>query len=93
MFCLNSDCKLLRWKKKKSAPFPPNPFIIPNNNRIYTNPKKHKIARDILERYTGSTIEKFRKQIILTNFEYYLERFHSLSGDERTRGSAMGVGP
>jgi AMP nucleosidase len=70
---------------------PHNPFIIPNNNRIYTNPKKHKIAQDILERYTGSSLGMFRKQIILTNFEYYLERFHKLCGDERTRGSAMGA--
>lgn len=75
----------------KLSGFPPNPFIVPNNNRIYSNPKKQKIAVDILERYTGSPIEKFRKQIILTNFEYYLERFHNLCGDERTHGSAMGV--
>ena len=39
----------------------------------------------MLERYTGSPPERFRKQIILTNFEYYLERFHNLCGDERTR--------
>jgi AMP nucleosidase len=81
-------------KSKKSAPaagFPPNPFIIPNHNRIYANPAKHKIAVDILERYTGSPLKSFRKQIILTNFEYYLQRFHTLTGDERTQGSAMGV--
>jgi AMP nucleosidase len=66
-----------------------NPYIIPNTNRVYTNPNKQKIARDILERYTGSPIEAFQKQIILTNFDYYLERFHNLVGDERTRGSAM----
>jgi AMP nucleosidase len=78
--------------KKRPAPsFPANPFIIPTNNRIYSNQKKYKIAQDILERYTGSPIASFRKQIILTNFEYYLERFHSLCGDERTRGSAMGA--
>lgn len=78
-------------KTKPSPSFPPNPFIIPNDNRIYTNAKKFKIARDILERYTGSSIEQFRKQIILTNFEYYLERFHKLSDSVRTRGSAMGA--
>lgn len=78
--------------KKRPAPsFPANPFIIPTNNRIYSNQKKYKIAQDILERYTGSPISSFRKQIILTNFEYYLERFHALCGDERTRGSAMGA--
>lgn len=66
-----------------------NPYIIPNNNRIYANPAKQKIASDILERYTGSDLKDFRRQIILTNFEYYLERFHSLCGGERTKGSAM----
>ena len=76
---------------QKKYSLPSNPYIIPNNNRIYSNPKKLKIAQDILERYTGSPINKFRKQIILTNFDYYLERFHSLCGDERTQGSAMGV--
>jgi AMP nucleosidase len=74
--------------KKMTLALQNNPFIIPNNNRIYSNPKKFKIASDILERYTGSELGKFRKQIILTNFEYYLERFHALGG-ERTRGSAM----
>ncbi len=68
-----------------------NPYIIPNTNRIYTNTKKAKIARDMLERYTGSPPEKFRKQIILTNFDYYLERFANLCGDERTKGSVMNV--
>jgi AMP nucleosidase len=68
-----------------------NPYIIPNNNRIYTNAKKAKIASDMLERYTGSAPEKFRKQIILTNFDYYLDRFNLICGDEKTVGSAMGV--
>jgi AMP nucleosidase len=77
--------------KKTEAGFPRNPFIIPNNNRIYTNRFKHKIARDMLERYTGSAPEDFGKQIILTNFDYYLERFHHQCGDLRTQGSAMGV--
>ncbi len=45
----------------------------------------------MLERYTGSPAEAFGKQIILTNFDYYLERFHTLCGDKRTQGSAMGV--
>jgi len=45
----------------------------------------------MLERYTGSPPEAFGKQIILTNFDYYLERFHNLCGDTRTQGSAMGV--
>ncbi len=77
--------------KGKNHPQEHNPYLIPNTNRIYTNPKKQKIARDMLERYTGTPVERFRKQIILTNFDYYLERFHNICGDERTKGSAMNV--
>jgi AMP nucleosidase len=77
--------------KKTKQESPVNPFIIPNNNRTYTNRLKYKVARDMLERYTGSPPEKFQKQIILTNFDYYLERFHTICGDSRTQGSAMGV--
>ncbi len=92
----SSKCKLLQVQNKKVLEkgkymLPDNPFIVPNNNRIYTNPKKLKIARDILERYTGSPVERFRKQIILTNFGYYVERFDQLCGDERTKGSVMSV--
>jgi AMP nucleosidase len=68
-----------------------NRFIIPNNNRIYSNQQKFKIAYDMLERYTGSSPREFRKQIILTNFDYYLERFHTICGSGRTRGSVMSV--
>ncbi|MBS1959743.1 MAG: AMP nucleosidase [Bdellovibrionales bacterium] len=68
-----------------------NPYLIPNTNRIYTNTRKQKIARDILERYTGSHIKDFQKQVILTNFEYYLDRFAILTGGQKTRGSAMGA--
>lgn len=77
--------------KKTSNQILKNPFIIPNNNRIYTNRHKTKIARDMLERYTGSPPSAFGKQIILTNFDYYLQRFHTLCGDYRTQGSMMGV--
>lgn len=59
-------------------------------NLIYANPEKWKIAADILERYTGTAAGKFQKQVILTNFGYYLERFMHLCDDaEETRGSAM----
>jgi AMP nucleosidase len=82
-------------KKSSAAPLPPgligNPYLIPSTNRIYANEKKAKIAKDILERYTGSPAGEFRKQIILTNFEYYLERFHTLCGTRRYKGSAMQV--
>ncbi len=80
-----------KTQKNQLESIEPNPYIIPNPNRIYANPKKLKIARDMLERYTGSAPEKFQKQIILTNFDYYLERFHRSCGDERTQGSAMAV--
>jgi AMP nucleosidase len=76
---------------KEFDPYAGNPFIIPNNIRVYSNPKKRKIARDMLERYTGSAPDTFQKSIILTNFGYYLDRFHATVGDERTQGSAMGV--
>ncbi|MDR3605991.1 MAG: AMP nucleosidase [Oligoflexia bacterium] len=78
-------------KSKEFDPYAGNPFIIRNDVRIYSNPKKRKIALDMLERYTGSPPDLFQKSIILTNFDYYLERFHSLVGDQRTQGSAMGV--
>lgn len=65
------------------------PYFATGGNRIYTNKEKQRIALDMLERYTGSHPRLFRKQIILTNFDYYIERFHNLCGDERTKGSAM----
>lgn len=58
-------------------------------NRIYTNEQKRAIAIDMLERYTGSSPDLFQKQVILTNFDYYMERFNGLCGDRKTRGSAM----
>jgi len=61
------------------------------SNRIHENKRKLRIAKDMLERYTGSPVERFKNQIILTNFEYYLERFHNLGDAERTHGSAMTV--
>lgn len=52
---------------------------------------KPRIARDMLERYTGSSVKDFQSQIILTNFEYYIDRFMVRCGDKKTRGSAMSV--
>jgi len=68
-----------------------NPYLIQNTNRVYANDQKAKIARDMLERYTGSAPDKFCKQIILTNFDYYMNCFAAKWGDERTQGSAMSV--
>ncbi len=43
----------------------------------------------MLERYTGCASSDFQKSIILTNFEYYIDRFEKLADGKRTRGSAM----
>jgi AMP nucleosidase len=65
---------------------------VANPNLIYNNPEKWRIGREVLERYTGTAPEQFQKQILLTNFEYYMERFSVLCSDaETTRGSAMTV--
>lgn len=64
----------------------------PNPNLIYANPEKWRIAAEMLERYTGTAPEAFQKQIILTNFDYYLERFAAMCDDPvTTKGSAMTV--
>jgi len=61
-----------------------------NRNLIYNNPEKWEIGRQILERYTGTPPEGMQKQILLTNFEHYSERFTSMADDVvTTRGSAM----
>lgn len=45
---------------------------------------------DMLERYTGHEFKDFQKQIILTNFHYYVERFNALLPDNHyTQGSAF----
>lgn len=60
------------------------------SRRIHGNEEKRKIARDMLERYTGHDIKDFQKQIILTNFHYYIERFNALLPDSHyTQGSAF----
>lgn len=60
------------------------------SRRIHGNEDKKKIARDMLERYTGHDIGDFQKQIILTNFHYYVERFNALLPDSHyTQGSAF----
>ena len=60
------------------------------SRRIHGNKAKEKIAMDMLERYTGHPIKKFQKQIIITNFHYYVERFNSLLKDSyHTKGSAF----
>lgn len=61
-----------------------------SENRIFSNAKKREIALGILERYTGSSFEKFQKQILLTNFSYYMKRFKEITGCKKgDTGSAM----
>ncbi|NBC96877.1 MAG: AMP nucleosidase [Deinococcus-Thermus bacterium] len=63
-----------------------------NRNLIYNNADKWRIGREFLSRYTGTEPEGFEKQIILTNFGHYAERFRAMAPDARsTRGSAMGA--
>lgn len=58
--------------------------------RIHWNADKRRIATDMLERYTGHRVEDFQKQIILTNFAYYTQRFNALLDDANyTVGSAF----
>ncbi|HNW60214.1 MAG TPA: AMP nucleosidase [bacterium] len=59
------------------------------NNLIYNNPEKRKIARDMLERYTGSDWADFQPYIILTNFHKYLDVFQERAHTEPTSGSAF----
>lgn len=60
------------------------------SRRIHGNEDKKRIARDMLERYTGHELKDFQKQIILTNFHYYVERFNTLLPDSYyTQGSAF----
>lgn len=60
------------------------------SNRIFSNEKKRQIALGILERYTGSPVELFQKQILLTNFSYYLKQFKKITNcGKPTVGSAM----
>ena len=60
------------------------------NVPIYNDPEKWRIGAEIVERYTGTAPEDMQKQILLTNFEHYSERFAAMSDDVvTTRGSAM----
>jgi AMP nucleosidase len=58
-------------------------------NLIYRNPDKQVIAREMLERYTGSSVEEFQQWIILTNFHAYLNQFRKMYGAELRRGTVM----
>jgi len=61
------------------------------SNLIYNSPKKIQIARDMLERYTGSPADHFQKYIILTNFHNYLTSFCQTYHTKQQVGSVMQV--
>jgi AMP nucleosidase len=56
---------------------------------IYSNPDKKKIAKDMLERYTGAPADEFHSHIILTNFHQYLTAFSERCNAEIKVGSIM----
>ncbi len=62
-----------------------------DQQRTWNNPQKLAIARNMLERYTGSSHQDFHKHIILTNFEYYMDRFSKTYNAPIHSGSVMRV--
>lgn len=60
-------------------------------NRPWNNPKKKVIARDMLERYTGCLVKDMCSHIILTNFQYYIERFSVMYDAPISQGSALRI--
>lgn len=63
--------------------------LLYRSNRIFNNERKLHIGQDMLERYTGEHPSRFGDRIVLTNFEYYLDRFMKIPGSRYTKGSAM----
>ncbi len=53
----------------------------------YHNEEKRRIARDMLERYTGSSLDEFQQYILLTNFNKYLRVFADQFSAEIHTGS------
>jgi AMP nucleosidase len=81
-------------KGESDQDFLNNPFAVKKSllkaMRIHGNDEKRRIAIDMLERYTGHNFEDFQKQVILTNFHYYVERFNVILDDSHyTQGSAF----
>src|SRR5258708_25730802 len=62
-----------------------------DKQRTWNNPKKLAIARNMLERYTGTLAKDFNKHIILTNFEYYMDRFSKRYNAPLHSGTIMRV--
>ncbi len=59
--------------------------------RPWNHPEKKAIALDMLERYTGSRAKDICSHVILTNFEYYMERFSKMYNSKILAGSAMRI--
>ncbi|MCB0394066.1 MAG: AMP nucleosidase [Bdellovibrionales bacterium] len=59
--------------------------------RPWNNPEKKRIARDMLERYTGSPIDEICSHIILSNFDQYINTFSERSGQPIHQGSACRI--
>lgn len=57
----------------------------------HVNPHQHRIARDSIERYSGSACAEFQPYLLLTNFPAYLEYFAKEQGVKIHRGSAFSV--
>ncbi len=52
---------------------------------------EEKIARDTLERYSGSSVEDFQSYLLLTNFPKYVHQFAETRGIKVVEGSAFKV--
>lgn len=55
------------------------------------DPREEKIARDTLERYSGSSISDFRPYLLLTNFPRYVSNFAETRGVPIVEGSMFKV--
>lgn len=55
------------------------------------DPQEEQIARDTLERYSGSSVEKFQPYLLLTNFPKYAHYFAEKRGVEISEGSMFKV--
>ncbi len=88
-----SSRKIVRNKKSQEVEYNTSVNVrkaFLKTKRIHGNDEKRKIAIDMLERYTGHEFKAFQKQVILTNFHYYIERFNALLSDHHyTIGSAF----
>jgi len=62
---------------------------VESSARAKTGLSKEKIARETLERYTGSSVAEFQPRVLLTNFQRYVDEFAAGADTQVTSGSAM----